>query len=66
MKTNEINIRDPFVLNYNGKYYMYGTRGSECWADEAYGLDVYVSDIIQINHLLFIFVGIVFFFIDKF
>lgn len=44
MKTNEINIRDPFVLTHNGKYYMYGTRGSECWADEAYGLDVYVSD----------------------
>lgn len=44
MKTNEINIRDPFVLTYNGKYYMYGTRGNECWTPDAYGLDVYVSD----------------------
>lgn len=44
MNTDEINIRDPFVLTHNGKYYMYGTRGSECWGDEAYGLDVYVSD----------------------
>ena len=23
MKTNEINIRDPFVLFENGKYYLY-------------------------------------------
>lgn len=44
MNTDKINIRDPFILTHNGKYYMYGTRGSECWADEAYGLDVYVSD----------------------
>lgn len=44
MKTDEINIRDPFVLLHNGKYYMYGTRGKECWADQAYGLDVYVSE----------------------
>ncbi len=44
MKTDKINIRDPFVLLHNGKYYMYGTRGKECWADQAYGLDVYVSE----------------------
>ncbi len=44
MKTNEINIRDPFVLTCNKKYYMYGTRSNECWSDNAYGLDVYVSD----------------------
>lgn len=44
MKREEINIRDPFVLPYDGKYYMYGTRGEECWTDRAYGLDVYVSE----------------------
>lgn len=39
MKTNEINIRDPFVLTYEGKYYMYGTRvGIQT------GFDVYVSE----------------------
>ena len=27
MKTDEINIRDPFVLVHGGKYYLYGTRG---------------------------------------
>ena len=27
MKCNEINIRDPYVVVKDGKYYMYGTRG---------------------------------------
>ncbi|MCD8327046.1 MAG: glycoside hydrolase family 43 protein [Lachnospiraceae bacterium] len=44
MKASEINIRHPLVLLYDGKYYMYGTRGKECWTDQAYGLDVYVSE----------------------
>lgn len=26
MKLSEINIRDPFILTYNEKYYMYGSR----------------------------------------
>lgn len=39
----DINIRDPFVLVDNGKYYLYGTRGSTAWIS-ASGLDVYVSD----------------------
>lgn len=43
MKLSEINIRDPFILLANGKYYMYGTRGSEAWGKST-GLDVYVSD----------------------
>lgn len=38
MKTNEINIRDPFVLTYDGMYYMYGSR-SDCQT----GFDVYKS-----------------------
>ncbi len=44
MKKSEIYIRDPFVLPYRGKYYMYGTRGTESWADKATGLDVYISE----------------------
>lgn len=43
MKKNEINIRDPFVLVYDNKYYMYGTRGKTCWGI-ADGFDVYVSE----------------------
>ena len=43
MILSEIHIRDPFVLVEDGKYYMYGTRGSTCWGP-ATGFDVYVSD----------------------
>lgn len=43
MTIKEINIRDPFVLPFKGKYYMYGTRGPTCWG-ECDGFDVYVSE----------------------
>lgn len=43
MKNNEINIRDPFVLNENGVYYMYGTRAKD-FGCKVGGFDVYVSD----------------------
>ena len=42
MKTNEINIRDPYVLLHQGRYYLYGTRSETCWC-EADGFDCYVS-----------------------
>ena len=38
MKREDINIRDPFILPYEGKYYLYGSRGSEVWEDNATGL----------------------------
>ncbi len=38
----DIHIRDPFVLKADGKYYMYGTRGADCWG-KCMGFDVYVS-----------------------
>lgn len=43
MKCSDINIRDPFILIHEGRYYMYGTRGATCWGP-ATGFDVYVSD----------------------
>ena len=43
MTFKDINIRDPFILPYDGKYYLYGTRGETAWV-AAEGLDVYVSD----------------------
>ena len=43
MKLNDIHIRDPYILYDKGKYYLYGSRGTECWG-KCYGLDVYVSD----------------------
>ena len=42
MKTNEINIRDPFVLVHQDTYYLYGTRGATCWGP-ATGFDVCVG-----------------------
>ena len=43
MISSEINIRDPYVLVHDGKYYLYGTRGETAFAKEAFGLDVYTS-----------------------
>lgn len=47
VKLNEINIRDPFIVPFEGKYYMYGTRGVGCWTSEkapGMGFDVYISE----------------------
>lgn len=44
MKSNEINIRDPYILPYDGKYYLYGTRSETAFVGQAYGFEVYVSD----------------------
>lgn len=44
MKLSDINIRDPFIILSNGKYYMYGTRGHEVWKERSFGFDVYVSE----------------------
>ena len=49
MKLNEINIRDPFILPYEGKYYMYGSRvriTEACprhWGEQ-FGFDVFISE----------------------
>lgn len=43
MKNQEINIRDPFVVVVDGKYYMYGTR-AENFGQGTGGFDVYVGD----------------------
>lgn len=43
MKTNEIAIRDPYIIKKNGKYYLYGTRGGQAFGKRTGGFDVYVS-----------------------
>ena len=43
MKSGDVHIRDPFVLPYEGTYYLYGTRGATCWG-EADGFDVFLSE----------------------
>lgn len=42
MKNQDINIRDPFILVKNGKYYLYGTRGKD-FGIKTGGFDVYVG-----------------------
>ena len=42
MKLQDIHIRDPFILNVDGTYYLYGTRGKTCWGEQD-GIDGYVS-----------------------
>ena len=42
IRTDQINIRDPFVLAQDGIYYLYGTRGATCWGP-ADGFDVYAG-----------------------
>ncbi len=43
MRNQDINIRDPFVLVWGEKYYMYGTRASN-FGRKTGGFDVYVGD----------------------
>lgn len=43
MKTEEINIRDPYILLHEGVYYLYGTRSETCW-EKAEGFDCYKSE----------------------
>lgn len=42
MKLEQINIRDPYILKAEGKYYLYGTRSSTTWT-HGDGFDCYVS-----------------------
>lgn len=41
LRLNDIHIRDPFILPYNGKYYMYGTNDKR---QGLCGFDVYVGN----------------------
>ena len=43
MQLSDIHIRDPFILPFDGKYYLYGSRGSTSIEGQR-GFDVYVSD----------------------
>ena len=40
MKLSEIHLRDPFILPWNGVYYLYGSR---CRPSATFGFDVYTS-----------------------
>lgn len=41
---SEIQIRDPYVVLLDDKYYLYGTTSKNCWGKSNEGFDAYVSD----------------------
>ncbi len=41
--TQSIQMRDPYVLVHNGKYYLYGTTDKNCWRGIPEGFDAYES-----------------------
>lgn len=43
LSNDDINIRDPYILVHDGKYYMYGTRAKDCFTSPMDGFDCYVS-----------------------
>ncbi len=49
LQNHDIHIRDPFILPdaAEQRYYLYGTRGAECWTDAATGIDYYTSTDLQ-------------------
>ncbi len=44
LKTSEIHIRDPYILPYEGKYYLYGTDGASAFSGNMDSFHVYVSE----------------------
>lgn len=43
MRIEDVNIRDPYILAHDKKYYLYGTRSKTCWG-KADGFDCYISE----------------------
>ena len=43
MLCSEIQFRDPYVVLLDGKYYLYGTTGNNCWG-KGYGFDAYKEE----------------------
>ena len=43
MKLDQIQIRDPFVLVHDGRYYLYGSTDPDIWRGPGIGFDVYES-----------------------
>lgn len=44
MKRQEVHIRDPYVLEDNGKYYLYGSTDEHIWGGECSTFSVYVTE----------------------
>lgn len=44
LSSEEILIRDPYVMTYDGKYYLYGTDGDTAFSGEMDSFHAYVSE----------------------
>ncbi len=44
MKRNQIQIRDPFILLAEDRYYLYGTTDTNPWNGKGQGFNAYVSN----------------------
>lgn len=44
MHISEIQIRDPFVVLENGRYYLFGSTDKDIWKGKGEGFDVYVGN----------------------
>lgn len=44
MHTSGIQIRDPFILKYDNKYYMFGSTDKDIWRSDGTGFDAYISN----------------------
>lgn len=42
--TKDIRVRDPYIVPYEGKYYLFGTTDSDPWNGPGEGFQVYVSE----------------------
>jgi len=43
-RLSEVRIRDPFILSFDDRYYLYGTTDPQPWSGPGIGFDCYVSD----------------------
>jgi GH43 family beta-xylosidase len=43
VRLEDIQIRDPFVLRDEGKWYLYGSTDKDIWRADAAGFDAYIS-----------------------
>ena len=44
MKKSEIQIRDPFIVLEDGKYYMFGSTDKDIWEAPGVGFDAYITN----------------------
>lgn len=42
--TKDIRVRDPYIVPYEGKYYLFGTTDSDPWNGKGEGFQTYVSE----------------------